>query len=118
GVRPKMPSPGMEASVTIAVREWSQLTDLEEQHRLPLSGEPELGLVWPMYKWASGRSLQTALKGTDLAAGDFVRWAKQVIDLLDQLVKVPTIDSQLAARGRQAIGQVRRGVVAYAAVAE
>ncbi|MGM0930772.1 MAG: DEAD/DEAH box helicase [Actinomycetota bacterium] len=118
GIRPKMPSPGMEASVNIAVREWSQLTDLEEQHRLPLSGEPELGLVWPMYKWASGRSLQTALKGTDLAAGDFVRWAKQVIDLLDQLVKVPNIDSQLAARGRQAIGQVRRGVVAYAAVAE
>ena len=72
-----------------------------------------------MYKWASGRSLQTALKGRTWLPGDFVRrWAKQVIDLLDQLVKVPNIDSQLAARGRQAIGQVRRGVVAYAAVAE
>ena len=56
--------------------------------------------------------------GTDLAAGDFVRWVKQVIDLLDQLVKIPDLDSQLAGSRRQAIGLVNRGVVAYAAVAE
>ena len=65
---------------------------MEEQHKLPLTGEPELGLVWPMYKWASGRHLQDVLEGTELAAGDFVRWAKQVIDLLDQLAKVPDLD--------------------------
>ena len=51
--------------------------------------------------------------------GDFVRWAKQVIDLLDQLAKVPgagTLPS--AALCIQAIDTVRRGVVAYSAVAE
>jgi ATP-dependent RNA helicase HelY len=71
-----------------------------------------------MYKWAQGRSLLAALQGTELAAGDFVRWAKQVIDLLDQLVKVPDIDPRMAALSHQAIVLVRRGVVAYSAVAE
>jgi ATP-dependent RNA helicase HelY len=118
GIRPKMPSVSLETAVDIAVKEWSVLTDREEQHKLPLSGEPELGLIWPMYKWAQGRSLLAALQGTELAAGDFVRWAKQVIDLLDQLVKVPDIDPSIAALSRQAIVLVRRGVVAYSAVAE
>ncbi|EMY35601.1 superfamily II RNA helicase [Arthrobacter crystallopoietes BAB-32] len=118
GIRPKMPSVSLETAVDIAVREWSVLNDREEQHKLPLSGEPELGLVWPMYKWAQGRSLLTALQGTELAAGDFVRWAKQVIDLLDQLVKVPDMDPHLVALCRQAITLVRRGVVAYSVVSE
>ena len=118
GIRPKMPSVSLESAVDIAVREWSVLTDREEQHKLPLSGEPELGLVWPMYKWAQGRSLLAALQGTELAAGDFVRWAKQVIDLLDQLVKVPDMDPKLVTLCRQAIPLVRRGVVAYSVVSE
>ncbi|QOT17063.1 MULTISPECIES: DEAD/DEAH box helicase [Paenarthrobacter] len=117
GLRPRMPSVSLETAVDIVIREWSRLEDTEEQNRLPLTAEPELGLMWPMYKWAKGRHLQEVLSGTDLAAGDFVRWAKQVVDLLDQLAKIPQLDSRLARICRESIDLVRRGVVAYSTVA-
>ena len=117
GLRPRMPSVSLETAVDIVVQEWSVLEDVEEANRLPLTGEPELGLVWPIYKWAKGRHLQDVLNGTDLAAGDFVRWAKQVIDLLDQLAKIPGLEPRISRLCSQAIVLVRRGVVAYSTVA-
>ncbi|MGN6441703.1 MAG: DEAD/DEAH box helicase [Arthrobacter sp.] len=116
GLRPRMPSVSLETSVDIVVREWSMLEDVEEENKLPLTGEPELGLVWPLYKWARGRHLQDVLSGTDLAAGDFVRWVKQVVDLLDQLAKIPGLDPRLARLCAEAINLIRRGVVAYSSV--
>jgi len=116
GLRPRMPSVSLETAVDIVVREWSALEDVEEQNKLPLTGEPELGLIWPMYKWARGRHLQEVLSGSDLAAGDFVRWVKQVIDLLDQLAKIPGLDPRLARLCAEAIRLIRRGVVAYSTV--
>jgi ATP-dependent RNA helicase HelY len=116
GLRPRMPSISLETSVDVVIREWSALEDVEEQNKLPLTGEPELGLVWPMYKWARGRHLQEVLNGTDLAAGDFVRWVKQVIDLLDQLAKIPGLEPRLARLCAEAISLIRRGVVAYSSV--
>ena len=116
GLRPRMPSVSLESSVDVVIREWSALEDVEEANKLPLTAEPELGLVWPMYKWAKGRHLQEVLNGTDLAAGDFVRWVKQVIDLLDQLAKIPGLDPRLARLCAEAISLIRRGVVAYSSV--
>ncbi|MGA7203695.1 MAG: DEAD/DEAH box helicase [Specibacter sp.] len=118
GMRPRMPSVSLETSVESVVRLWSALQDVEESHRLPLTGEPELGLVWPMFKWAKGRTLQDSLHGTELAAGDFVRWTKQVIDLLDQLAKVPGMPGDFSRLCVAAIKLVRRGVVAYTTVVE
>ena len=117
GLRPRMPSVSLETSVDIVVKEWSALEDTEEANKLPLTGEPELGLMWPIFKWAKGRHLQEVLSGTDLAAGDFVRWVKQVIDLLDQLAKIPGLDPRIARLCSEAITLVRRGVVAYSTVA-
>ncbi|KNH15556.1 RNA helicase [Arthrobacter sp. ZBG10] len=116
GLRPRMPSVSLETSVDLVVREWSALEDVEEDNKLPLTGEPELGLVWPMYKWARGRHLQEVLNGTDLAAGDFVRWVKQVVDLLDQLAKIPGLEPRLSRLCAEAIALIRRGVVAYSSV--
>ena len=115
---PKMPSPAIEKAWDTAVRAWSGLTDLEEANRLPQTAEPESGLVWPMYRWARGKDLKECLRGTDLAAGDFVRWAKQVIDTLDQLAKIPDLPRPLARQCITAVESVRRGVVAYSSVAE
>ncbi|MFE8885415.1 DEAD/DEAH box helicase [Pseudarthrobacter enclensis] len=116
GLRPRMPSVSLETAVDTVIREWSALEDVEEDNKLPLTGEPELGLVWPIYKWARGRHLQDVLSGTDLAAGDFVRWVKQVVDLLDQLAKIPGLEPRLARLCAEAIGLLRRGVVAYSSV--
>ena len=46
-----------------------------------------------------------------MAAGDFVRWAKQTIDLLDQLSLVA--DAAARDDGAQGADAVRRGIVAY-----
>ncbi|WP_125611999.1 DEAD/DEAH box helicase [Specibacter cremeus] len=118
GLRPKMPSVALEGAVETLVRQWSALEDVEEAHKLPLTGEPELGLVWPLYKWAHGRDLQAVLQGTELAAGDFVRWTKQVIDLLDQFAKVPGMPAGFPRLCVDAIRLLRRGVVEYSSVIE
>jgi ATP-dependent RNA helicase HelY len=54
------------------------------------------------------------LREADLQAGDFVRWTKQVIDLLDQVSQVA--DGQVARTARQALEAIRRGIVAYSSV--
>ena len=68
-----------------------------------------------MHAWARGAGLGTVLAEADLAAGDFVRWTKQIVDLLDQLSIVA--DAELGATARAALDAVRRGIVAYGSVA-
>ncbi|MET0161897.1 MAG: DEAD/DEAH box helicase [Microbacteriaceae bacterium] len=94
---------------------WANLDDLERDHRLPGSAPPSTGLALAMHRWASGSPLDAVLRDADLAAGDFVRWSKQTIDLLDQLSVVA--QSPVDATARLALDAVRRGIVAYSSVA-
>ncbi|GAB3599129.1 DEAD/DEAH box helicase [Microbacterium tumbae] len=94
---------------------WAQLDDLEQDHHLPGSEPLAPGLAPAMHSWARGGMLDRVLIDADMAAGDFVRWAKQTIDLLDQL-SIVAEDAALARTARQALDGVRRGIVAYAAV--
>ncbi|BDV30525.1 DEAD/DEAH box helicase [Microbacterium terricola] len=93
---------------------WSRLDDLERDHRLPGSEPVAVGLAESMHSWARGIALERVLIEADMAAGDFVRWAKQTIDLLDQLSIVA--DGPLAATARTALDSVRRGIVSYSSV--
>ncbi|MEZ3160170.1 DEAD/DEAH box helicase [Microbacterium sp. BWT-B31] len=93
---------------------WQRLDDLEQDHRLPASEPVAAGLALAMHSWARGMPLDRVLDEADLAAGDFVRWAKQTIDLLDQLSIVA--DQPLAGTARKALDAVRRGIVAYSSV--
>jgi ATP-dependent RNA helicase HelY len=72
------------------------------------------GLAQAMHSWARGGMLDRVLTEADMAAGDFVRWTKQTIDLLDQLSIVA--DQPIAGTARKALDAVRRGIVAYSAV--
>jgi ATP-dependent RNA helicase HelY len=67
-----------------------------------------------MHRWSRGGSLDAVLLEADLAAGDFVRWSKQTIDLLDQVSQVA--DGQVARTARSALESIRRGIVAYSSV--
>ena len=97
------------------VRVWSELEDLEAQHRFESTRPVDTGIVEPVVRWAQGRGLDSVLRGGELAAGDFVRWCKQVIDLLDQLaVAAPT--QRLRSTSQRAVGALRRGVVAYSSL--
>ncbi|MDE0545593.1 RNA helicase [Microbacterium sp. C7(2022)] len=93
---------------------WQRLDDLERDHRLPGSEPPSAALAQAMHMWARGSMLDRVLAEADMAAGDFVRWSKQTIDLLDQLSLVA--DAPLATTARKALDAVRRGIVAYGTV--
>ncbi len=93
---------------------WARLDDLEREHRLPGSEPLATTLALPMHRWAAGGSLDAVLRDADLAAGDFVRWTKQTIDLLDQISLVA--DGQVGRTARSALDAVRRGIVAYSSV--
>ncbi len=99
--------PALDATQTL----WQQLDDLERDHRLPGSESPASGLAPAMHAWAKGLPLDSVLVLADMAAGDFVRWSKQTIDLLDQISLVA--EPRLASTARTALDAVRRGIVAY-----
>jgi ATP-dependent RNA helicase HelY len=49
----------------------------------------------------------------DMPAGDFVRWARQVLDLLGQIKDAPAASAAVRDAARLAIATVNRGVLAY-----
>lgn len=63
-----------------------------------------------VHRWASGRGLEEVLRGGELSAGDFVRRAKQVVDLLGQIAHASS--GELSRTARQASDAMLRGVVA------
>jgi ATP-dependent RNA helicase HelY len=93
------------------VRLWSESEDLETQHDLPSTAMPDGGMAWMVHRWASGERLDTVLRGSDMAAGDFVRRCKQLVDLLDQVAKAAP-DGEVRRTARAAVSAVLRGVVA------
>ncbi|WP_243074713.1 RNA helicase [Microbacterium sp. SS28] len=93
---------------------WQRLDDLERDHRLPGSEPIAAGLAQAMHSWARGVPLDRVLIEADLAAGDFVRWTKQTIDLLDQLSLVA--EPAVGTVARRALDAVRRGIVSYSSV--
>ncbi|MEO7015833.1 MAG: DEAD/DEAH box helicase [Leifsonia sp.] len=94
---------------------WSRLDDLERDNKLAGSEPPSTTLSLAMHLWSKGTSLNTVLSEADMAAGDFVRWTKQTIDLLDQLSLVA--QGPVGRTARQALESIRRGIVAYSSVA-
>jgi ATP-dependent RNA helicase HelY len=99
-------------------RLWTELRSDEQRHRISGSREPDDGFVAAIYRWATTGDLATALAasdaagtGTPMSAGDFVRWCRQVLDLLDQ-VRNAAPTPGLRTTAKRAINDIRRGVVA------
>ncbi|MCL1900731.1 MAG: hypothetical protein FWG11_09555, partial [Promicromonosporaceae bacterium] len=91
---------------------WDRLTRLEAENHLKTIGPLDFALVEPVRRWANGKSLEEVLLESDIAPGDFVRWCKQVVDVLNQLaVYAPAPELREAARVARA--KVLRGVVAH-----
>jgi ATP-dependent RNA helicase HelY len=111
-----VPTPIRDA-VTTTARLWAELEADESEHGLDLTREPDPGFAWPAYRWARGETLERVLMSSEdeMAAGDFVRWSRQLVDLLDQ-IGAAAGDSPVAATARSAVGAIRRGVVAYSSL--
>ena len=110
-VSPRMPNDDVSEAYDAMVRRWSQLEDRERAHTLPPTGAPDAGMAWMMHRWASGQRLEVVLRDSEIAAGDFVRRCKQVVDLLGQIGDAAP-DPTLAVTARRAMDAVMRGVVA------
>uniref|UniRef100_UPI003C7D2C07 DEAD/DEAH box helicase n=1 Tax=unclassified Streptomyces TaxID=2593676 RepID=UPI003C7D2C07 len=121
-VAPKLPSGPAKAAMGEMVRIWGRLDALEEEFKISQTEgvgqrEPDLGFAWAVYMWASGRSLDEVLREAEMPAGDFVRWCKQVIDVLGQIAAAaPRDGSSVAKNAHKAVDAVLRGVVAYSSV--
>ena len=107
---PRVPS-GVRSVIEQTTKIWGDLDVRERRAGLPVTRQPDAGFAWAAYRWADGGTLRSVLGGSDLTAGDFVRWCKQLMDFLGQLATACG-DPDLARRARAAIAQMRRGVVA------
>ncbi|SDR99115.1 ATP-dependent RNA helicase HelY [Nocardioides scoriae] len=113
---PRLPVAGPVRQVLAdMVSIWGDLDALEREHRLDQLHEPDLGFVWAAWRWAEGDELDDILRVTDLTAGDFVRWVKQLLDLADQVADASG-SKALRTAAREASSRLRRGVVAYSSV--
>ncbi len=113
---PRLPGDATRATLEAMVRLWGQLKAAEQDHHLDFLREPDPGFAWAAHRWAGGHRLEAVLVEAELSAGDFVRWVKQLIDLLGQVGDVAPPDGPLRRSARAAIKALDRGVVAYSSV--
>jgi ATP-dependent RNA helicase HelY len=117
---PRLPSGVVRDTLARMVHLWGELEDREREHGLSSPREPDLGFVWATHRWAAGARLDAVLSESDMQAGDFVRWTKQVIDLLGQVAvaasATPDGGADVARAAQAATDLLRRGVVAYSSV--
>lgn len=96
-----------------------ELAEREAHHRLDFIRPPDSGFSLAAWQWADGDDLDEVLRSANLAAGDFVRWSRQLIDLLSQVAVAAGMqgDNELRDSARTAVDSIRRGVIAYDSVA-
>ena len=109
-VAPKLPSAKVSTTITEIISLWAVLEEIESEFGVQTQREPDPGFCFIAYRWASGNSLTSVLKGSDLSVGDFVRATKQLIDLLNQIAGA---SEQLRPNCKEAVKRIDRGVVAY-----
>ena len=112
---PRIPGSPVREVVAAMVRLWGELDQLERDHRLDFLRQPDLGFAWAAYRWAEGDDLDDVLTVTDLAAGDFVRWTKQLLDVTGQVADAAG-PGALRDTARDAVRRLKRGVVAYSSM--
>jgi ATP-dependent RNA helicase HelY len=114
---PQVPAGAVSEALDATWRLWTELEDDERRHKLERTREPDAGFAWPVFRWARGESLERVLiasesAGHELSAGDFVRWCRQVVDLLDQIREVMGTADPVGSSAAKAVTAIRRGVVA------
>jgi ATP-dependent RNA helicase HelY len=111
--RPRMPDARSNAAMIEVRRIWHEVSLVERDARLQRGPEPDIGFSESAYGWAAGRTLAEVLEGSDLTAGDFVRWVRQVADFAGQIADAAG-PGDLRDTARLLVRSMRRGVVSYA----
>jgi ATP-dependent RNA helicase HelY len=110
---PRLPHGRVREVLAEQVHLWAGIEALESEFTVKPTPEPDMGFCWAAFQWANGQSLSAVLSGSDLPAGDFVRWCKQVIDALGQVAGAAGADDPTRVNAQRAADLLRRGVVDY-----
>jgi ATP-dependent RNA helicase HelY len=113
---PKLPPGRCRDALNDLSSLWAELHQVEADVGVDFLREPDLGFTWLAWRWAKGHPLDAVLLDAALAPGDFVRWVKQLIDLLDQISVAAPEESPVRDKARASVKALRRGVVAYSGV--
>ena len=108
---PRMPDAASERAQSELRMVWREVGQLERTHRRDRGREPDIGFAEAAWRWSNGQDLAKVLATTGLAAGDFVRWVRQVIDLAGQLATAVG-PGDLRRTCHLSADSMRRGVVA------
>ncbi len=92
-----------------------ELEELERDHRLRFMHRPDFGFAQAVWDWCNGAPLDRVLGQTEMAAGDFVRAMKQLIDVIAQIADASG-PGPLRDTARSALDELRHGVVSYSSV--
>lgn len=111
-----VPTEPLATAISQTWRIYQELSTDEQRHNLTVTRAPELGFATAVHQWTAGAPLEYCLRaaeasGATLTPGDFVRWCRRVIDLLDQ-IKLTGYSNEVKAASRKAVAAMRRGVVA------
>ena len=114
---PRLPGGRVRESALALADLARELAEVEARFGVPTTRDLDLGFVWPVHAWAQGGRLATILADSEMAAGDFVRWCRQAIDLLDQIREAVPREHPLHGNARRARDLIDRGIVSYSATA-
>ena len=103
-----------------------RLHDLESLARIEASSGAEPALAGAIQAWCDGAQLADILDATELTAGDFVRWCKQLLDVVGQIASLSPPPNaapeqtraitELSLRAAEVSLDLNRGVVSWSAV--
>ena len=93
----------------------TDLQRLEREHRVKFLHQPDFGFAQAVWQWSNGASLDDVLGQMELAAGDFVRAMKQLIDVVAQVADAAG-PGDLRDTARESLDLLRHGVVAYTSI--
>ncbi len=112
---PKLPTGAVRHVADSMSRLCADLERLERENRLSFLHRPDFGFAQAVWDWCNGATLDSVLGETEMAAGDFVRAMKQLIDVVAQIADASGPGS-LRDTARSALDQLRHGVVSYSSV--
>jgi ATP-dependent RNA helicase HelY len=112
--RPEPPTGATRSRLRDLEGIWANIRKVEDSHQVELSRELDAGFMATVFDWAEGKPLEDVLGASGMAAGDFVRNCKQLLDLLRQIEEVA--DPEISQLARAAYEAVNRSVVSYTGV--
>jgi ATP-dependent RNA helicase HelY len=114
-IEPWYPSGELRRRFSALSRLHDELRSNEQASELPETRQPDPGFIAIAHAWASGGDLDEVLVDEEITAGDFVRTAKLLIDLLRQLAVLASVPATRRAAS-QAAEAVFRDLVSASSI--